>query len=215
MQPGPHNLITDVDGISVGNAEDSHVATGVTVILPEGRAVAAVDSRGGGPGTRETDALDPVCLVDEIDGIVLSGGSSYGLEAASTVATRLGALGRGFAMRSEGPVSPVVPAAILYDLANGGDKQWDAAPPYGRLGDEALEAAIKAEQAGDKMFTLGNAGAGYGASAGNLKGGLGSTSFVCGDGLQIGALVATNPFGAVVMPNTTTLWAAPWEIGDE
>lgn len=106
--PGPQNLITDVSGINMGHAQDERVRTGVTVILPETRAVMGGDVRGGGPGTRETDALDPACLVDEMDAVVLSGGSVYGLDAASGVVAALGAKGRGFAL----PSSPLV--ALLY-----------------------------------------------------------------------------------------------------
>ena len=167
IRKGPLNLITDVEGISVGNAEDEAARTGVTVILPELRAVAGGDVRGGGPGTRETDLLDPACLVDAVDAVVLSGGSSWGLEAASGVAAWLGARGRGYRVGASPLVSPIVPAAILFDLANGGDKAWGEAPPYGALGRAACEAAAG-------TFRLGNAGAGLGAIAGQYKGGLGS-----------------------------------------
>ena len=130
-RPGPLNLITDVGGLLVGSADDARIATGVTVIRPTHRAVAAVVVAGGGPGTRETDALAADTLVDAIDAIVLSGGSVYGLAAADGVAALLGAQGEGFALipNPSVPVSPIVPAAILYDLANGGDKAWGATPP--------------------------------------------------------------------------------------
>ncbi len=199
--PGPRNLITDVSGIQVGNAHDEAVATGVSVILPQTRAVAAYDTRGGGPGTRETDALDPVNLVDAVDAVFLSGGSSYGLAAGSAITDWLGARGRGFALMEGAPVSPVVPGAILYDLANGGDKRWRESPPYAELARRACESA-------GAEFALGNAGAGFGAAAGNLKGGLGSASIATPEGLQIGALVAVNAFGAAVIPGTGRLWAA-------
>src|ERR1700761_9098690 len=134
--PGPLNLITDVAGLRVGQAEDAAARTGVTVILADDRAVCAVDVRGGGPGTRETDALQPENLVDEVDAVVLSGGSVYGLAAADGVTAVLGAAGKGYPMsRAAGvPVAPVIPAAILYDLANGGDKGWGEEPPYRALG---------------------------------------------------------------------------------
>ncbi len=202
IAPGPRNLITDIAGIRVGNAEDASARTGVSVILPERAAVAAVDVRGGAPGTRETDALDPTCLVDAIDAVVLSGGSSFGLEAGSAAMTWLAARGVGYPV---GAVRvPVVPAAILFDLLNGGDKDWGEAPPYGRLAREACEAA-----AAD--FALGNAGAGLGAKAGTLKGGLGSVSAVTPDGLQVGALVAVNAVGDTVMPGESCFWAWPFE----
>ena len=208
IRKSPLNLITDVAGISVGNAEDAAARTGVTVVLPEPRATAGGDIRGGGPGTRETDLLDAACLVDAVDAVVLSGGSSWGLEAASGVAAWLGARGRGYRVGASPLVSPIVPAAILFDLANGGDKAWGEAPPYGALGRAACEAA-----AGN--FRLGNAGAGLGAIAGQYKGGLGSASAVAENGLAVGALVAANPFGAAVVPGEARFWAGPLEMEGE
>lgn len=192
----------------MGNAEDHAAWTGVTVLLPERRAVAAVDMRGGAPGTRETDALSPAGLNVGIDAIVLAGGSVYGLEAASAVTAWLGAQGRGFSLSGSSLVAPVVPAAILFDLTNGGGKGWGTDPPYGRLGRTA--AANAAEN-----FALGNAGAGLGARAGAYKGGLGSASCVSQEGWRVGALVAANPFGSPVVPGTGTLWAWPWERNAE
>lgn len=208
IRPGPRNLITDVEGFRVGNAEDHHVRTGVTVVLPEGRAVAGVDVRGGGPGTRETDALDAACLVGSVDAVVLSGGSSYGLDAASGAVGWLGARGLGFRMGAAPRVSPVVPAAVLFDLTNGGDKEWGEVPPYLALGREACEVA-------DFDFALGNAGAGLGALAGAWKGGLGSVSAVTSGGLQVGALIAVNPFGSPVIPGSNRLWAAPYALEED
>jgi L-aminopeptidase/D-esterase-like protein len=209
-RPGPRNLITDVPGLTIGQAHDAAVRTGVTVILPDERAVCACDVRGGGPGTRETDALAPDTLVDAVDAVVLSGGSSYGLAAADGVAAWLGANERGFGLIDLPgvPRSPVVPAAILYDLANGGEKTWGLEPPYRRLGVAAIEAAATG-------FDLGTAGAGYGAMAGQLKGGVGSASIVTDDGLTVGAIVAVNSFGSVVGGDGRTFWAAPYEIDGE
>ena len=209
-RPGARNLITDVSGVKVGQAHDADVRTGVTVILPEVRSVAACDVRGGGPGTRETDALDPHNLVDALDAVTLSGGSVYGLAAADGVAAWLGAQRRGYGLVADPgvPVSPIVPSAILYDLANQGDKVWGEDPPYRRLGRAAALAA-----AGD--FELGTAGAGYGAMAGRLKGGVGSASAVIFDGFTVGALAAVNSFGSVVAPGGRTFWAAPFEIAAE
>jgi L-aminopeptidase/D-esterase-like protein len=199
---GPRNLITDVDGILVGNAEDRRAWTGTTVVLPEAPCVAAVDVRGGAPGTRETDALDPACLVDRVHAVVLSGGSAFGLEAAAAVAAILAARGIGFEVGSARV--PIVPAAILFDLLNGGEKGWGGRSPYRRLGRRALAAAAT-------DFALGNAGAGFGAKADRLKGGLGSASIVAADGLQVGALAAVNPHGSAVMPGADCLWAWPFE----
>jgi len=206
--PGPRNLITDVPGISVGQAEDVRVRSGVTVILPDRPAVAAVDVRGGGPGTRETDALAPDTLVDSVDAVVLAGGSVYGLAAADAVTAWLGAQGRGFGLAPGAPPAPIVPAAILYDLANGGHKDWGLTPPYHALG-------LAAAQSASTDFALGTAGAGAGAMAGRLKGGVGSASVVGADGCTVGALAAVNSFGSVVAPGGRGFWAAPFEIGSE
>jgi len=199
-----------VPGLQVGQAEDARARTGVTVVLPDRAAVCACDVRGGGPGTRETDALAPENLVDAIDAVVLSGGSVYGLAAADGVAAWLGAQGRGYGLVTTPgvPPSPVVPAAILYDLANGGDKAWGLEPPYRRLGIEAVEAA-------GPSFRLGTAGGGFGAMAGTLKGGTGSASVVTTDGITVGALVCVNSFGSVVAPGGRAFWAAPFEIDAE
>ena len=198
IRPGPRNLISDVDGIRVGNAEDSRAHTGVTVVLADEPAVAAVDVRGGAPGTRETDALQPASLVEHVDAVVLSGGTVFGLDAGSGVAQWLAARQKGFPL---GDIRvPVVPAAILFDLANGGDKNWGEMPPYRALAMQACDAAAT-------EFALGNAGAGLGAVAGALKGGLGSASAVFDDGVQVGAVIAVNAVGSAVIPGTETLWA--------
>ncbi|MHA6287347.1 P1 family peptidase [Maricaulis sp. CAU 1757] len=208
--PGRSNSLADIAGLKVGQAEDVRVDTGVTVILPEQRAVCAVDVRGGGPGTRETDALAADTLVDAVDALVLSGGSSWGLAAADGVAAALGARGRGFSLAdSPGvPVSPVVPAAILYDLANGGDKAWGEDPPYRALGRAALEAA-------SHDVREGRCGAGRGARAGTLPGGTGTASLVLGDGTAVAALTCVNSFGSVRLPGCDAYWAWPWEIEGE
>jgi L-aminopeptidase/D-esterase-like protein len=211
LRPGKRNLITDVDGIRIGNAEDRHAWSGVTVIFPTEPALAAVDVRGGAPGTRETDALDPTCVVDRVHAVVLSGGSAFGLDAAGAVAAELGARGIGFAVGTARV--PIVPSAILFDLLNGGAKDWGREPPYRSLARVALAAAEG--PGGSGKFALGNAGAGAGAKAGRLKGGLGSVSTVGEDGLQVGALIAVNPLGSVVIPGSGCFWAWPFEQAGE
>lgn len=204
LAPGPRNAITDVPGIRVGNAEDRALLTGATVVLPDRPAVAAVDVRGGGPGTRETDALGPDGTVEAVHAVVLSGGSAYGLEAAGGAMEWLRAEGRG--ARLGGALVPIVPAAILFDLLTGGPNDWDT-PPWRALGREAAAAA-----AAD--FALGNAGAGLGASAGRVKGGLGSASVRDGE-ITLGALAAVNPLGSVVMPGTDCFWTWWLEMAGE
>jgi L-aminopeptidase/D-esterase-like protein len=206
LRPGPRNLITDVDGILVGNAEDPRVRSGVSVVLCEAPSVASVDVRGGGPGTRDTDLLDPSCHVDRIDALCLSGGSAFGLSASDGVMRWLKERGRGLAVADA--VVPIVPAAILFDLLNGGDKKWDW-PPY-------RELAYQAADRTGRDFALGNAGAGLGAKAGNLKGGLGSASAVDpASGLQVGALVAVNARGYVTMGDMPQFWAWALEQNGE
>ncbi len=203
---GPRNAITDVPGIRVGNAGNTDVRSGVTVIVPDMPVVAAVDARGGGTGSREFEILDPAATVQECHAIVLSGGSAYGLDAAGGVMAWLKAHGRGFAIGTT--TVPIVPAAILFDLLNGGDKDWGDAPPYRDLG-----YAAAADAADD--FALGNAGAGLGATAGPLKGGLGSASVVHENGVTVGALAAVNCLGSVLMPDSPTFWAWPFERDGE
>ncbi len=205
ISPGSRNLITDVPGLRVGNASDARLKSGVTVLTSDAPFVAAVDVRGGAPGTRETDLLAPGRLVDAVDALVLSGGSAFGLDAASGVGDALRARGRGY--RAGSVRVPIVPAAILFDLENGGDKDWDA-NPYRALGAAAFEAA-----SGD--FAIGTAGAGTGAATATWKGGLGSASYRLDGGATVGALVAVNPLGGVTAPGSRHFLAAPYEAGDE
>jgi D-aminopeptidase len=199
------NLITDVPGVLVGNAGDPRLASGVTAVVFEAPAVASIDVRGGGPGTRETALLDPALTVECIDAIVLSGGSAFGLDAASGVQAWLAEQGRGFAVR-EARV-PIVPGAILFDLLNGGNKRWGRFPPYRDLGYQAAGSAAK-------DFALGSSGAGLGATTVNLKGGLGSASEGC-EGFTVGALAAVNAAGSVVVGTGPWFWAAPFERAGE
>jgi L-aminopeptidase/D-esterase-like protein len=209
-RPGPTNTLCDVAGLSIGTAEDADVLTGVTVIVPETRAVCAADVRGGGPGTRETDALAPGGIAGAVDAVVLAGGSVYGLAAADGVTAAMGAEGKGFGLIDLPgvPRSPVIPAAILYDLANGGNKAWGDAPPYAALGKRAYAAR-------SRDVKLGNVGAGLGAKAGALKGGQGSASIVTSDGFTVAALVCVNSWGSTTMPGQRAFWAAPFEVDGE
>jgi len=206
MKPGPKNLITDIDGLFVGNSDDSTLKSGTTVLVGNAPFTTGVHVMGGAPGTRETDLLAPDKLVEQVDALVLSGGSAFGLDAASGVTDALASRGRGFAV-GEARV-PIVPAAILFDLLNGGNKAWGACNPYGALGQRALENAAD-------DFELGTAGAGFGATTFDLKGGLGSASFVLENGLRVGALVAVNALGSVVQGGQKHFWAAPFEVADE
>lgn len=192
------NLITDVPGIAVGNAADRRVRTGVTAIVPDRRARAAASVMGGAPGTRETDMLRPESTIEHVDAIMLSGGSAFGLAASDGAMEFLAARGRGVQLR--GQTVPIAPAAILFDLANGGDK---TRRPYRALGSRAIASA-------GADFALGNAGAGYGALAGGYKGGLGSASIKLGR-FALGALAAVNSMGDVVIPGSAAFWAAPFE----
>ena len=204
-KPGPLNLITDIPGLRVGNAEDHGIKTGATVLLGDAPFSAGVHIMGGAPGSRETDLLAPDKTVEQVDALVLSGGSAFGLDAASGVADALSAQGRGFAVGDQRV--PIVPAAILFDLLNGGEKSWKT-NPYKALGADALRAA-------GRHFALGTAGAGTGATTANLKGGLGSASLVLPSGHIVGALVAVNALGSATVADGPHFWAAPFEIGDE
>src|SRR5277367_1264235 len=182
------NLITDVPGLKVGHAEDLRLGSGATAVIFDEPAVASIDVRGGGPGTRETALLDPAQTVEGIDAITLSGGSAFGLDAASGTQAWLKEQGRGFVVRSVRV--PIVPAAILFDLLNGGDKDWGRFPPYRELGYAAAEAA-------GIEFALGSVGAGTGATTVNCKGGVGSASAQTPDGHWVGALAVVNAVGSV------------------
>ncbi len=202
---GSRNLITDVAGLRVGNAQDDRLKSGSTVLVGDKPFVASVHVMGGAPGTRETDLLAPDKTVAAVDALVLSGGSAFGLDACSGVMDGLRAMGRGYAV---GPMHiPIVPGAIIFDLINGGGKDWDD-NPYRALGRAALGNA-------GAEFALGSAGAGTGAMAAMQKGGLGSASMVLPDGTTVGALVAVNSLGSVTTPGDRHFWAAPFEMDGE
>ncbi|UWQ22796.1 P1 family peptidase [Jannaschia sp. W003] len=204
MRPGPRNAITDVTGLRVGSAHDDALRSGTTVLVGERPFVAGIDIMGGAPGTRESDLLAPDKLVQDVDALVLSGGSAWGLAACDGAMAGLRAIGRGFAVGAARV--PIVPGAILFDLLNGGAKDWDA-NPYPALGRRALEAA-------SVDVPCGSFGAGFGAHAGDLRGGLGTASAVLDDGTTVGALVACNALGRVCDDGGRFL-TAPWAFAGE
>ena len=200
------NLITDIPGLRVGQAGDLKLASGVTVVVFDKAVTASVDVGGGGPGTRETALLDPAQTVEGIDAIVLSGGSAFGLDSASGVQAYLREQGRGFRIRDA--VVPIVPAAIVFDLLNGGDKNWGRYPPYRELGYEAAKSA-------GRDVALGSAGAGVGATTVTLKGGVGSASATTPEGITVGAIVVVNAVGSTIVGDGPHFWAAPFEQNGE
>lgn len=198
---GKHNSIIDIEGILVGHFTDRKAASGATVVLCPQGATGGVDVRGSAPGTRETDLLQPMNLVEKIQAVVLTGGSVYGLAAADGVVRWLAKRGWGFPLDG-GHVAPIVPAAALFDLGRGKDFVPPIGPEWG---------ARACDSAGDAPFPLGTLGAGTGAKAGSIKGGLGTASTVLGSGLTVAALVAVNSLGSVIDPAT----GRPWEIRQE
>ncbi len=200
------NLITDVPGVKVGHAEDAKLASGVTVIRFDAPATTSGTVSGGAPGSFDTALLEPEMTVTQVDAVFLSGGSAFGLASGTGVQGALRSQGRGFAV---GPVRvPIVTGAILFDLLNGGDKNWGRMSPYAELGYAATEAA-------GESFALGTAGAGFGATTANLKGGLGSASALTPSGFLVGAIVAVNAIGVTTMGDSPHFWAAPYEVGTE
>ena len=200
-KPGKKNGLTDIEGILVGNYTDKQAVSGVTVVVCPQGAVAGVDVRGSAPGTRETDVLTPHNLVDQVQAVVLTGGSVFGLSACDGVTRWLAEEGYGFPL-DQGYVAPIVPAAVLYDLGRGEQFIPPINADWGRLA---------CEGAGDLPIEMGCAGAGTGALAGSIKGGLGTASFVLDSEITVAALVAVNPDGSVINPAN----GRPWEISRE
>jgi L-aminopeptidase/D-esterase-like protein len=196
------NLLTDVPGIRVGNAHDPRLASGVTVALFERPAVASVFVAGGAPAGRDLECLEPDRAVERVDAIVLSGGSGFGLDATTGVQAWLKERGRGIPVAAARV--PMAPTAVLFDLLNGGNKDWGHFPPYRELAYAACEAAAE-------DFALGSAGGGYGATTVDLKGGLGSASATTPRGYRIGALACVNAIGSAVVDGGPHFWAAPFE----
>jgi L-aminopeptidase/D-esterase-like protein len=212
LQPGPTNGLTDVAGIRVGHADrcgDGWLSGTTVVLAPEGGAVAGVDVRGGGPGTRETDVLDPRNLVERVHAITLSGGSAFGLAAADGVMVRLFQAGVGYPMGGPGEVVPVVPGTVIFDLGRGGDF---AKRPGAAMGEEAYEHALSSAAG---PVPIGVVGAGTGAVAGGLKGAVGSASVVLPGGTTVAALVVVNALGSCVDPLTGELYAARFGLPGE
>lgn len=200
------NLITDVPGLKVGNADDAALASGVTAVLFDEPAIASFAIHGGAPGTRDCAMLEPDKTVEQVDALVLSGGSAFGLDSMGGVMAHMLEIGRGFAVHTARV--PIVPGAILFDLLNGGNKQWGRRPPYWDLG-------LKAAQCAALDFRLGTAGAGFGALTANLKGGLGSASCKSSGGYTIGALVAVNALGQATIGDSPHFWASIYEKSAE
>ena len=201
------NLLTDIPGVRVGHADDAALASGVTAIIFDQPAVASIDIRGGGPGTRDGALLDPVNTVERIDAIALSGGSAFGLEAGGGIQAWLAEHGRGFAVGDA--LIPIVPGAVQFDMLNGGNKKWGRFPPYRDLGYTAAAAATNG------VFALGSIGAGLGATTANFKGGIGSASATTTDGIRVAAIASVNAVGSVNVGDGPWFWAAPFEIGGE
>lgn len=204
MHPGPHNAITDIPGIKVGHHTNLEGLTGTTVVLVEQGAVAGVDVRGSAPGTRETDLLNPINLVEKVQAIVLSGGSAYGLEAVGGVVQWLEQQGFGLPI-GPGQVVPIVPAAVLFDLKVGSYETRPTAE-YGYLA---------AQNANTGRVAMGCVGAGTGARAGGLKGGVGTASVVLENGLIVGAIAAVNSHGRLHHPKNGELFARWLELEGE
>ncbi len=208
MRAGPKNSITDIAGIKVGNAEFASVRTGVTIVDFDAPMRCVADVRGGGPATRETNAVGPGATLGLAHALTLSGGSVFGLAAADEVALCLSANGRGIALVESAPPVPVIPAASLYDLGNGGDKEWGLEPPYRSLARHALKAL-------SQDVAIGSYGAGYGAVGGAWAGGLGTASLDLGGGCIVSALIVVNSIGSPIMPDGQCFWAWPFEMAEE
>jgi L-aminopeptidase/D-esterase-like protein len=201
------NLITDVAGLRVGHAADARIASGVTVAVFDSQATVSASVQGGAPGSRDIALLEPEMVRQTIDAVVLSGGSLFGLDAAGGVVNVLSQWRLGFEIA--GVRVPIASQAILFDLINGGEKPWlvdpeKSRPPYWELGREAALAA-------GETFALGTAGAGFGATTVNLKGGIGSASTATRSGHVVGALLAVNAVGSAVIGEGPHFWGGAFE----
>ncbi len=201
------NLLTDIPGVRVGHADDKALASGVTAVIFDQPAVAAMDVRGGGPGTRDGALLDLANTVDRVDAFALSGGSAFGIESGGGVQAWLAEQGRGLAVSTAR--IPIVPGAVVFDLLNGGNKNWGRFAPYRDLGYAAAAAAS------DGGFALGSVGAGLGATTATLKGGIGSASAITPEGVMIAAIAVVNAVGVTNVGDGEHFWAAPFEQNGE
>ncbi|MCC5979063.1 MAG: P1 family peptidase [Salinarimonas sp.] len=204
---GATNAIADIAGLRIGQAHDAALASGVSVVLFDDPATVGVSVLGGASAGRDLAALAPDSTVEGVNALVLSGGSGYGLDAASGVQAFLREKGIGF--RLGAALIPIVPQAICFDLLNGGDKDWGRYPPYRELAYEA------ASRAGATLPALGSAGAGYGATTVDLKGGTGSASARLASGHTVAALAVVNAVGSTVIEGGPHFWAGGYEIGNE
>jgi L-aminopeptidase/D-esterase-like protein len=207
MSMSDNNLITDIRGVRVGNAHDTKVVSGVTSVVFDCDTVASGVTRGGAPGSRDTALLEPEMTIDGVHAVVLSGGSLFGLDAAGGAVARLRAQGRGLQIGAA--IVPIVSQAIVFDLNNGGNKDWGRRPVYWDLGWQATDTADEG------VFPLGSVGGGFGATTATLKGGLGSASAVTRSGFHVGALAVVNAVGSATIGNGPWFWAAPYERNGE
>ena len=202
-----YNLLTDIPGLRVGNIYDERIISGVTAVIFDCDTVASSITRGGAPGTRDSDLLRPEMSIQGVHAVLLSGGSLFGLDAAGGAAAFLREAGHG--LKISGQIIPIAVQAITFDLLNGGDKAWGQEPVYWRMGWQAAEAATA------EPFDLGSAGGGYGVTTANFKGGLGSASAMTSSGICVAAIVLVNAVGSVTIGNGPWFWAAPFERGNE
>lgn len=201
------NLITDIEGLRVGHAEDPAIASGVTAIIIDVENVASAVTRGGAPGSRDTALLEPEMSAVGVNAVILSGGSLFGLDAAGGVIGHLREQGAGVRIGSIN--IPIAVQAITFDLLNGGNKEWGRKPPYWDLGWQAAERATTGD------FALGSVGGGYGTTTVTLKGGLGSASMVTASGFTVAAIAVVNAVGSATIGTGPHFWAAPIEVGKE
>ncbi|MBF0859881.1 P1 family peptidase [Gluconobacter sp. LMG 31484] len=203
------NLLTDIPGIRVGHCQDLTLRTGVTAVLFDRPVIASGSFPGGAPALRESALLEPENMIGHIHAVVLSGGSTYGLDATTGVQAWLREQFDNVPLPPGTIRVPIVVQASLYDLPQGGQTTWDRYSPYAELGYQAATSARSG------AFALGTAGAGTGATTATLRGGLGSASAITPAGHRVAALVAVNAVGTATIGDGPHFWSAPFEQGDE